>query len=74
MSININLSLEDEALFTSYAIAKKLSLSDFFVKAAMDMLETERDIEIYRQAMEEYEKDPMTYTHEETRELLGIKA
>jgi hypothetical protein len=34
--------------------------------------EDEKDLRAYEEAMEEFRKNPVTYTHEEVKKMLGI--
>ena len=38
----------------------------------IEKIEDEYDLECYKKAMEEYKKNPKTYTHEEVKEMMKI--
>lgn len=41
-------------------------------KKRIEQLEDEMDIQAYKRAMEEFQKDPVTYTQEEMLQKLGL--
>lgn len=73
MTVSIRLNDEDEKLFKSYAEANNISLSELFRSAVMEKIEDEYDVEIYRQAIDEYNKNPISYSHEDVLKILGIE-
>ncbi len=72
MSILLELSKQDEELFKTYAEKHKMSLNDFIVSTVFERIEDEYDLQVYKQAYEEYKKDPVSYSHEEVCEMLGL--
>ena len=72
MAISLRLSDEDAKLIKNYAKMHNISLSDLFRNAVIERIEDEYDIELYRQAMAEYEENPVTYTHAEVKKRLGL--
>lgn len=38
----------------------------------IEQLEDEMDLQVYKRAMEEFQKDPVTYTQEEMLQKLGL--
>lgn len=72
MTVSLRLNKEEEMLIKKYAELKNMSLSDLFRNALMEKIEDEYDLECYKKAMEEYQKDPETYTLEEVKKELGI--
>jgi len=71
--INIRLSQEDKELFKSYAKFNNISVSELVRQSVLERIEDEYDLQMYREAMELYKKDPKTYTHEEVLEALGLE-
>ena len=49
-----------------------ISLSDLIRNAVLEKIENEYDLESYNKAIEEYRKNPKTYTLEEVKEELGL--
>lgn len=72
MTISVRLSEEDTKLIKTYAEMNNLSLSDLIRVAVMEKIEDEYDLESYHKAMEEYKKNPKTYTMEEVKKELGL--
>jgi hypothetical protein len=72
MSISVRLTAQDEKLFRSYAKSNNISLSELFRKAVLEKIEDEYDLEIYRQSLEEYNKNPVSYSHSEVCKILAL--
>ena len=73
MTVSVRLNEKDEKLFKKYAEMHGMSLSDLFRSSVMERIEDEFDLKFYEEAMAEYEKDPVTYSHEEIGKMLGLK-
>ena len=73
MNLSIRLSDADARLVKSYAEVKGMSVSDVLRSAVMEKIEDEIDIELARKALEEYEANPITFSHEEVGRMLGLK-
>lgn len=72
MAISLRLSEEENALFKAYAEIKGMSLSEMIRKTVLEKIEDEYDLSSFNEAMEEYKKNPVTYTHEEVAILLEL--
>ncbi len=72
MVISVRLKAEEEALIRSFAKMHGISISELIRKSVMEQIEEEYDLKILRKALEEHEKDPVTYSHEEVRKMLGF--
>ncbi len=72
MTISVRLSDRDTELVKAYAEMNNISLSDLVRNAVLEKIEDEIDLEAYNRAMEEYKKDPKTYTMEEIKKELGV--
>lgn len=72
MTISVRLSDKDTELIKAYADVNNISLSDLIRNAVLEKIEDEYDLECYNKAMEEYKKDPKTYTLEEVKEEMGL--
>lgn len=72
MTISVRLSDKDTELIKAYAEMNGISLSDLVRKAIMEKIEDEYDLKCYYEAMEEYKKNPKTYTHEEVKEMMEL--
>ena len=42
------------------------------IKLLMEHIEDELDLQAYEEAMAEYKANPVTYTHDEVREMLEL--
>ena len=72
MTISVRLSDKDTELIKAYADMNNISLSDLVRNAVLEKIEDEYDLECYKKAMEEYKKNPKTYTHEEVKDMMKI--
>lgn len=72
MTISLRLSEEDTELIKKCAEMKKLTVSEFIRQSVMEQIEDEYDLKAYEKAMEEYRKNPVTYTHEEVCRMLEL--
>lgn len=73
MTISLELPEEDAALFRKHADLHNMSLSDFIRNIVFERIEDEYDLKAYEEALEEFKKDPTTYTVEEIKERFKIK-
>lgn len=72
MTISVQFNDEDSRLFSKYAEMHNMTLSDLVRQAIMERIEDEHDLRIYNEAMEEFKKNPVTYSHEEMKKMLGL--
>lgn len=72
MTISISMNDEDTKLVKEYVKMHNISVSEFMRKAAIRQIEDEYDLKLYKKGMEEYQKNPVTYTHDEVKKLLDI--
>lgn len=72
MAVSVRLNAQDEQLFKSYAKTNNISLSELFRNAVFEKIEDEYDLAVYRESLEEYNKNPISYSHEEVCRMLGI--
>ncbi|MBQ3408200.1 MAG: CopG family transcriptional regulator [Clostridia bacterium] len=70
MTISVRLSDKDSELIKAYAEMNGMSISDLVRKAILEKIEDEYDLECYYKAMEDYEKNPKTYTSDEVKQML----
>lgn len=69
---SIRFSKEEEKAINEYADFTNKSFSDVVKSAILEKLEDEYDIRIADKAYEDYERDLITYTHEEVLNELGL--
>lgn len=72
MTISVRLNEKDTELVKTYAKLNNISVSDLVRNALLEKIEYEYDLECYKKAIEEYKKNPKTYTLEEVKERLGL--
>lgn len=73
MAVSVRLSPKDEELFKSYAKINHISLSELFRNAVFEKIEDEYDLKTYREALDEYRQNPISYSQEEVYKILGIE-
>ncbi|MBE6039663.1 MAG: CopG family transcriptional regulator [Clostridiales bacterium] len=72
MAISLRLSDQDNKLIRDFAKLYGLSVSEFIRNTVIERIEDEIDIQAYRDAMAELEKDQTTFSMEEAKDLLDI--
>lgn len=72
MTISLRLNDEDTKLIKKYAEINNVSISELFRQAVIERIEDEIDLSAYKEAMNEYKADPVTYSHEEVKKMLGL--
>lgn len=72
MTISVRLNDKDSELIKAYAEMNGISLSELVRKSIMEKIEDEYDLKCYYEAMEEYKKNPKTYTHEEVKKMMAL--
>jgi len=72
MTVSLRLNDEDMRLIRNYAALHDISISELVRRAVLAQIEDEYDLEAYKKAREEYEKDPVTYSLDEVKKELGL--
>ncbi len=75
MSVVVSVSMDEAELsFISEHAASKhgMGVASFLLESALERIEDEMGAEAYKEAMEEFRKDPVTYTMEEAIEMLDV--
>lgn len=72
MTISVRLNDKETELIKAYAKINNISLSDLIRNAVLEKIENEYDLECYKKAVEEYKKNPKTYTLDEVKKELGL--
>ena len=72
MTISLRLNEKDAMLFKRYAELKNLTMTELVRQSVMEHIEDELDLQAYEEAMAEYKANPVTYTHDEVREMLEL--
>lgn len=72
MTISVRLNEKDTELIQNYAKMHNISLSDLIRNAVLEKIKNEYDLDCYNQAIEEYKKNPKTYSMEEIKKKLNL--
>ena len=72
MLISFRLSEQENNVFKKYAEMNHMSVSDLIRQSVMERIEDEYDLKIYEDAMAAYQKNPVTYTHDEVKKILEL--
>ena len=72
MTISVRLNDKDTDLIKAYAKLNNISVSNLVRNAILEKIEDEFDLTCYEKAMEEFKKNPKTYTIEEVKKELKI--
>lgn len=72
MAFSIRLTEQEKKLADSYAKLHSISLGEAFKQALFEKIEDEYDLAVYEKAMEEYRKNPVTFTLDEVKKELGL--
>lgn len=72
MTISLRLNDEDTILFKRFAEMNGMTLSELIRQSVLDRIEDEYDLEAYEKAIEEYTKNPVTYSHEDVAAILEL--
>lgn len=71
MTISLRLNEDDSRIIKKYAELNGMSVSELVRQTVLERIEDEFDLAAYTEAMEEYRKNPVTYTHEQALALLA---
>lgn len=69
-TISLRLNDDDNNLIRKYAELNGMSVSDLIRQTVLDRIEDEYDLKAYAEAMEEYRKNPVTYSHADVVRML----
>lgn len=72
MNISVRVDDEEGTLIKSYAHLKNITVSDLVRKAVLEQIEDEYDLHLYNKAMEEYKRNPITYSLNDIEKELGF--
>ena len=72
MTMTLRISDEDSRLIKDFAKLHGISASEFMRRAALEKIEDELDVRAAEKAYAEYLADPVTYSHEEMKRMLGF--
>ena len=72
MTISLRLNNSDTQLIKSYAALNGISVSEAVRRAIIERIEDEFDLKSYNEALEEYKKNPVTYSLDEIERELEL--
>ena len=72
-TVTIRLDNDDKEIISRYARTKGRSVSDIVREAILNQIEDEYDLKLYLQAIEEYRKNPLSYSLDEIARMLEIE-
>lgn len=73
MAISIRLNKVEDELIRGYADMHGISVSEFMRQSALERIEDELDIKLFDEAVEDFKKNPKTYTLDEVEKELGLR-
>ena len=73
MAISLRLSEADSMLFKKFAEMNGITVSELIRSSVMERIEDEYDLKVYKKAMQEFKKNPVTYSLEEVEKELNLK-
>ena len=71
MAISLRFNESDTKLIKSYASLYGLTVSEFIRNTVLERIEDEHDLNAYDAAMEEYKKDPVSFSHKEVMQMFA---
>lgn len=73
MTFEVTFDEKEGKLVEEYMKDRNMNISEVARQAILEMIfDDDADLAAYERAMEEYKKDPTTYTHEEIKKMLGL--
>ncbi len=72
MTISVRLNDKDTDLIKAYAKLNNISISDLVRDAILEKIEDEYDLKCYYDAMEEFKRNPKTYTTDELKQMMEL--
>lgn len=73
MAISLRLNEADSMLFKKFAEMNGITISELIRSSVMERIEDEYDLKVYKKAMQEFKKNPVTYSLEEVEKELNLK-
>lgn len=73
MAISIRLNNAEDELIRGYADMHGLSVSEFMRRSALEKIEDELDTKLFNEALEDFKKNPKTYTLDEAEKELELR-
>ena len=73
MKVTVNLNNDESKIFGDFADESNKKIPVLAMQSVVEtVLNDLEDLKAYLKAMKEFEKDPVTYTHAEIKEMFGL--
>ncbi len=72
MILQISMNDDEYKFISEYAAKENLSVEKFMIESTLEQIEDKEDLKLYEKAETEFKADPMTYSHEEVKKILGL--
>ena len=72
MTVSLRLSDDDAMLIKKYAETNGITVSELVRQSVFERIEEEYDLKAFERAMEDYKKNPKTYSLDEVKKELGF--
>ncbi|WP_295234588.1 type II toxin-antitoxin system RelB family antitoxin [Veillonella sp.] len=73
MTISLRLNKADSILFKKYAELNGITVSELVRRSVIERIEDEYDLKAYKEALAEFEADPVVYSLDEVEKELDLK-
>ncbi|WP_302593463.1 type II toxin-antitoxin system RelB family antitoxin [uncultured Megasphaera sp.] len=73
MTILLRLNKADSILFKKYAELNGITVSELVRRSVIERIEDEYDLKAYKEALAEFEADPVVYSLDEVEKELDLK-
>lgn len=74
MTFEVNFDDKESQIVEDYMRQNDMNFSQVAKQAILEMIfNDDADLTAFKQAMEEYKKNPTTYSHEEVKKWLGLE-
>jgi len=70
-TISLRIDPEDEKVIKEYAKSKNISVSSLLRDSALEKIEDEIDLDLYKQAMQEYHENPQSISFDDMLQELS---
>ena len=72
MTFSLRLNEGDALLVKKYAELNQMSVSELIRQSVMERIEDEYDLDLFNKALEEYKKNPVSYSLDDVERELGL--
>ena len=72
-TFTMRLDEDEKTLISQFSKAQGSSMADFMLKATLDVIEDAVDLRTWHEAKEEFDVNPVSYSHDEVMQEFGLK-